>query len=221
MNVAHSTGQITNLRGRRKIRAMAISIARRTIGCRIVSEAPPPNLKFSGCISSSPIRFLDSRGSLFSARYHIPVVVLIVEHSAAQLIWSHPMVAGQFCHVAGVVELVSALEQRRFQATQRYLRHFAIELEGQESWLEGHATNHMIIKTFNVDLDERRNAIACGQLVKSNDIYFHGCLPMGSSMARRLLCRLVPLIGDCGQAGIFDANEQLQFSRGVTCGAIL
>src|ERR1700674_345615 len=54
-NAVQNTGQMTYLRESKKISAIAISIATRTIGCRIVSEAPPPNLKFSGCISSSPI----------------------------------------------------------------------------------------------------------------------------------------------------------------------
>src|SRR6267154_905516 len=49
-NAVNRKGQIICFRGSKKIRAMAMSIATRTMGCRTVSEAPPPNLRFSGGI---------------------------------------------------------------------------------------------------------------------------------------------------------------------------
>src|ERR1700730_15429756 len=48
------TGQMTYLRDSKKINTMARSIATSTTGCRTVSVAPPPNLRFSGCIRVSP-----------------------------------------------------------------------------------------------------------------------------------------------------------------------
>src|SRR6202790_5657450 len=61
--VADRTGQRTYLRGSKKINAMAISMATNTMGCRTVSEAPPPNLRFSGCIRVSPCEAECSSGT--------------------------------------------------------------------------------------------------------------------------------------------------------------
>src|ERR1700676_1980866 len=61
--VADRTGQRTYLRGSKKINAMAMSMATNTMGCRTVSEAPPPNLRFSGCIRVSPCEAECSSGT--------------------------------------------------------------------------------------------------------------------------------------------------------------
>src|SRR5579859_4239516 len=60
-----NTGAMTYRRGRNKINAIAISKATSTTGCRMVSEAPPPNRRFSGCISKPPTENTRSRGTHF------------------------------------------------------------------------------------------------------------------------------------------------------------